>query len=250
MVASATMGIAAQEGRPSFEVVSITRSTQIDSGGTLMSQPGGRFRGVNVDVRSLITYAYRRGTRLFNSQIVGAPDWVNTERYDIVARAGGELAANGRTILEGVMQLCVQSMLDDRFGLRLHRETRDLPRYALTVANKQGTLGPQMHPVTRDCVTERERCRIQNTPGHLDAGAMSMQNLIAFFGGNVERVVVDRTGLAGSFDVELDWSADQPDSDKPSLVAAVQEQLGLKLEAERGPVEIIVIDHVERPSPN
>jgi uncharacterized protein (TIGR03435 family) len=79
---------------------------------------------------------------------------------------------------------------------------------------------------------------------------MSMQNLIAFFGGNVERVVVDRTGLAGSFDVELDWSADQPDSDKPSLVAAVQEQLGLKLEAERGPVEVIVIDHVERPSPN
>ncbi len=86
------------------------------------------------------------------------------------------------------------------------------------------------------------------TPGHLTAGAMSVSNLVAFLGGNLERVIVDQSGLTGSFDIELDWSPEQAATDQPSLFSAIQEQLGLKLVSEHGPVDVIVIDHVERPT--
>src|SRR4029077_7585013 len=128
------------------------------------------------------------------------------------------------------------------------RETRQLQRYVLSLARKDGSLGSRMHRVNRDCAVDRTLLRIQMTPGHLSAGAMSVSNLVGFLGGNVESVVADQSGLTGTFDIELDWSPDQTATDKPSLFAAIQEQLGLKLESERGPVDVIVIDHVERPT--
>jgi uncharacterized protein (TIGR03435 family) len=236
--------------RPAFEVATIKRSTSLDGGGTIFTPPGAQLRGVNVDTRSLITFAYRGDQRLFNSQILNGPEWIESERFDITAKSNEALAEAPTAEISRTMPLLVQSLLEDRFKLKLHRETRQLQRYVLSVARKDGLLGPRMHRVSRDCAVDRTLCRIQMTPGHLTAGGMSMSNLVAFLGGNVERVVVDQSGLTGAFDIELDWSPEQAATDQPSLFSAIQEQLGLKLISERGPVDVLVIDHVEKPTPD
>jgi len=233
---------------PAFEVATIKRSTSLDGGGTIFTPPGGQFRAINIDARSLITFAYRGSGRLFNSQVLNGPSWLESERFDIVAKSVDALVGAPAAELARAMPLLVQSLLGDRFKLKLHRETRQLQRYVLSVARKDGSLGPRLHRVSRDCAVDPTLCRIQMTPGHLAAGAMSVSNLVAFLGGNVERVIVDQSGLTGTFDVELDWSPEQATTDQPSLFSAIQEQLGLKLISERGPVDVIVIDHVERPT--
>jgi uncharacterized protein (TIGR03435 family) len=242
--------LAAQQAaqKPAFEVATIKRSASLDGGGSLFTPPGAQLRGVNVDTRSLITFAYRGDQRLFNSQILNGPGWMESERFDITAKSNEALAAAPAAEISRTMPLLVQSLLEDRFKLKLHRETRQLQRYVLSVAGKDGLPGPRMHRVSRDCAVDRTLCRIQTTPGHLTAGAMSMSNLVAFLGGNVERVVVDHSGLTGAFDIELDWSPEQTAIDQPSLFSAVREQLGLSLGSERGPVGVIVIDHIERPT--
>jgi uncharacterized protein (TIGR03435 family) len=236
--------------RPVFEVATIKQSPSLDGGGTIFTPPGGQLRAINIDARSLITFAFRGNQRLFNSQIVNAPTWLESERFDITAKSSEALAAAPDAELSRAMPQLVQSLLEDRFKLKLHRETRQLQRYVLSVARKDGSLGPRLRPVSRDCAVDRTLYRIQMTPGHLAAGAMSVSNLVAFLGGNVERVIVDQSGLTGTFDIELDWSPEQAATDQPSLFSAIQEQLGLKLEPTKGPVEVLVIDHVEKPAPD
>jgi uncharacterized protein (TIGR03435 family) len=236
---------------PAFEVATIKRSAALDAGGTAGFQPGGRFRAVNIDGRSLILSAYKpdaAGQRLLVSQLVGAPGWLAVERYDITARVGDDLAARTTTELFLTLSALLQSLLEDRFKLKTHHETRDLPLYALTLARKDGALGPQLTRSSSDCVRDRDRCRMDVAAGHLRAGGVSLATLTLLLSGPLQSVVVDRTGLAGAVDIELDWSPDQSASDKPSIFAAVQEQLGLKLESTRGPVDVLVIDHVERPT--
>lgn len=233
---------------PAFEVATIKRSTSLDGGGTIFTPPGAQFRAINIDARSLITFAYRGTGRLFNSQVLNGPSWLESERFDIVAKSGDALVSAPAAEVSRAMPLLVQSLLEDRFKLNLHRETRQLQRYVLSVARKDGSLGPRLRRVSRDCAVDRTLCRIQMTPGHLTAGATSVSNLVGFLGGNVERVIVDQSGLTGTFDIELDWSPEQAATDQPSLFSAIQEQLGLKLISERGPVDVIVIDHVERPT--
>ena len=131
--------------------------------------------------------------------------------------------------------------------MKVHREMRDLPVYALMLARKDGTLGPQFHRSSIDCGADRSRCSLQFLTGHFTARAISVETLATFLSGPLARVVIDRTALAGLFDAELDWSPDQSSADKPSIFAAAQEQLGLKIESARAPVEVLVIDHVERP---
>jgi len=234
--------------RPACDVATIKRSTSLDGGGSLFTLPGAQFRAVNMDARSLVTFAYRGNQRLFNAQILNGPAWLESERFDIMAKSSEALAASPAAEISRAMPLLVQSLLKDRFKLELHRETRTLQRYVLSMARKDGSLGPRLHRVNRDCAVDRALCGIQMTPGHLSAGAMSMSNLLVFLGGNVEHVVTDQSGLTGTFDIELDWSPEQAATDQPSLFSAIQEQLGLKLESERGPVDVIVIDHVERPT--
>ncbi len=236
---------------PRFEVATIKRSATLDAGGTAGFQPGGRFRAVNVDARSLILSAYKpdkSGQRLLVSQLVGGPGWLASERYDITAKVGDELAA--RTPAEWFVTLpaLLRPLLEDRFKLSTHHETRELPVYALTMAKKGGAFGPQLKQSSLDCVRDREHCRMDFAPGHLKAGGITVETLMVLLSGPLQSVVVDRTGLAGSVDIELDWSPDQSASDKPSIFAAVQEQLGLKLESTRAPVDVLVIDHVERPT--
>jgi uncharacterized protein (TIGR03435 family) len=241
--------LAAQQAasKPSFEVATIKRNVSLAEGGSIGMEPGGRFRAVNADLRFMIATMYRTGPRLFASQIIGLPDWATTEHWDITAKVTDDLAGQPAQELFRKMAPMVQSLLEDRFKLRLHRDTQPQPTYALVVARRDGAMGPHFRPTTIDCLKEFAKCQIQSTAGHYSGVGVTIPTLMILLSNAVERVVVDRTGLKGSFDVDLEWASD-PGSDKPSIFTSVQEQLGLKLEFERNPVDVVIIDHVERPA--
>jgi uncharacterized protein (TIGR03435 family) len=229
--------------KPAFEVATIKRNISGD-GGSIGIEPGGRFRAINADVRFMIAAMYRTagGPRLFPSQIVGLPDWASTEKYDMVGKVANEFAGLSAAEQFRRMPPMVQSLLEDRFKLRLHRETRQMPIYALVVARPN-----VIRPSAVDCRKDPDKCSIQSAGGHYSAVGLTMNNFMIFLSSAVERVVIDRTGLLAAYDVEFDWSS-EPGSDKTSIFTAVQEQLGLKLESDRGPVDVVVIDHIERPT--
>jgi uncharacterized protein (TIGR03435 family) len=212
--------------------------------------PSGVFRAVNLDLRTLIANAYRTERRLLPFQIVNAPDWLSRERFDIIAKTEATPSAAAFAQLPAL----VQALLEDRFKLKVHRETRSLPAYTLITARTAGQLGPNLRVSSTDCAKDPTQCAIKSAPGLLSAKALDMDTLITILAVPAQRMVVDLTGLAGRFDVELKWrpfdvSAGSSD-DALDFFSAVQEQLGLKLEPATGDVEVLVIDHVERPNEN
>jgi uncharacterized protein (TIGR03435 family) len=237
--------LAQAPARPAFEVATIKRNIS-GVGGSIGIEPGGRFRAINADVRFMIAAMYRPagGPRLFPSQIVGLPDWAAAEKYDMVGKVADEFAGLSAAEQFRRMPPMVQSLLEDRFKLRLHRETRQMPIYALVVT-RPGVIRPS----TVDCRKEPDKCRLESAGGHYSAIGLTMNNFLIFLSSTVERVVIDRTGLQGAYDVDFEWSS-EAGSDKPSIFTAVQEQLGLKLESTRGPVDVLVIDHIEKPTPD
>jgi uncharacterized protein (TIGR03435 family) len=241
-------------------------------------QPGGRFVATNVTLRQLITQAYR----LQSFQLVGEPDWGGNDRFDINAKAEGDVPPTPPGAI-GTMQLMLQAMLADRFGLRAHEEEREMPIYALVLAREDGRLGPNLQPSTFDCQAMAGAARGGTPPappspgarpncgvrmgrgmggGTLTAGAVPVSQLPTLLAPMVQRYVVDRTGLTGNYDMDLTYSVDQAPSgglvgattpvpaggDSPSIYTALQEQLGLKLDSQRGPVHVLVIDAVHRPT--
>jgi uncharacterized protein (TIGR03435 family) len=250
LVTAATAALLAQAPPPrvAFEVATIKRNVSLGSSGSMGLDPGGRFRAVNAPLLWLILSAYGQFQRvLFESQIIGAPDWLKSEQYDITAKAGADIALLPAAEQFRRIPELLRSLLEDRFALRTHRETRQLPIYALVRLRKDDALGPQMRRSSLDCAREPAQCGYNGLAGHLTGGWITTEMLSNLLSNAVQRVVVDRTGLGGRFDVELEWSPDQSATDKPSIFTAVQEQLGLKLESDRGPVDSVVIDHVERP---
>lgn len=248
--------------KPSFEVATIKKNTTVDANGRGGVGPGGLFRLVNVPVRMMIAIAYRSGPQLFPSQIVGGPEWLN-ESYDISAKVGSDLQGKPQSELLRAQPLLLQSLLEDRFKLKVHRETRELQRYALVRANKNGALGPRLRPSRLDCSVDFTQCSVRASQGQFASGSSPLISLVNYLASAVvQTVVVDRTGLEGRYEISLEWTPDRvplplaggvpppPASDAPSIFAALQEQLGLKLEPERGPVDVLVIDHVERPAEN
>jgi uncharacterized protein (TIGR03435 family) len=262
-----------------FEAASVKPNK---SGGNQVSigiQPGGRFNAVNVPLRFLIRNAYQ----LQDFQLVGGPGWVATDRFDVIAKAEGDLppAPPGTA---GPVQIMLRNLMADRFKLRVHRETREMPIYALVLARADGRLGPRLTPSTVDCAargrarggappaiplpTDRPVCGMRTGPGSMAGGGFPLSQLAASLSPFAQRIVIDRTGLTGNFDLDLTWTPDQIpqggggpgglpagvpppppiDPNGPSLFTAVQEQLGLKLESVRGPVDVLVIDSVEQPS--
>ena len=243
--------LAAQETappRPSFEVASVKRNLSLE-GGTMGIQAGGRFSATNAPVFWLIMNAYGEFQRsLLDSQVIGAPDWLWSEHYDIVAKTREDVANMSQPEQFRAIPKLLQSLLEDRFKLRVYRDTRRLPIYVLTFARKDHLLGPKLTRSTLDCTKETTKCGFNGARGHMMGGSLQMLTIANVLQSLTERVVVDRTGLDGRFDVDLEYSPDQTATDKPSIFAAVQEQLGLKLEADTGPVNVVVIDHIERPS--
>jgi uncharacterized protein (TIGR03435 family) len=180
-------------------------------------------------------------------QISGGPNWVDSDadRFDIVANAPGEVAPSGEDV-----RLMLQTLLADRFQLKLHPETKERPVYALVVAKN----GPKLKESAPDkdfstTVAGGRAAQLTMTKATMEQLAIQLST------GGLDRPVVDKTGLAGQYDITLNWIPEYagppaPDSNGVNIFTAVQEQLGLKLEPQKAPIEILLIDHVERPSEN
>jgi uncharacterized protein (TIGR03435 family) len=252
-----------------FEVASVKPSSSDEAGGSMGFQPGGRFRAMNIPAQSLIAVAYGNGKALLASQIAGAPAWLATSRFNIQAKVSGDVASPA---VMGPAQMAptLRALLEDRFKLKAHMETRDEPIYELVKARADGRLGPGLRASGVDCLALLQQRRdnpstarplpspctagLKASPGMFSAGSTTISNLVPTLSNAVERMVLDRTGLVGNFAIDLKWTPSglpaEPSSGDvpPSIFTAVQEQLGLKLMSAKGPVDVLVIDHVEHPS--
>ena len=234
----------------SFEVASVKPNTGATIQSAVSVDPGGRLRVTAAPLRFLIAGAYgdERGALRFE-QIIGAPDWLRSERYDIAAIAPSGPSAAPATFI--AMRPFLRALLEERFQLTTHRDKRELPVYALVRSRVNGALGPRLTLSTVDCSRDEARCGFHGGPmGRIKSEALTSDLLMQLLANASGRIVVDQTGLKGPFAIDLEWSQDQTASDKPSIFTAVQEQLGLKLEAARAPVDVLVIDRVERPTPD
>lgn len=222
-----------------FEAMSV-KPTQPGTAARSWAGRGSQLTILNYPLRDIIRGAYD----LEPYQLAGGPDWIDTARFDIVGKAPDGVP---RSI--GMLR----TLLTDRFNLRTHKETRQIPVYALTLAREDRRFGPQLRPSTRDCAGTR--CTANVVSGRIQTNGYSMAQIAEILTGNVDRMVLDRTGLPGVYDLELAWTpdngaADVASRDAPGIFTAVVEQLGLKLEPTTGPVEVLVIDSVERPTPD
>jgi uncharacterized protein (TIGR03435 family) len=260
------LGLLHAQARPSFEVASIKPNKSGDRGVRIENQPG-RFRAVNVSLKFLIEFAYD----LKDTQLAGATGWISSENYDVDAKvesAGGEdhkLPSDEE--LEQRRQM-VQSLLADRFKLVLHRDSKELPVYALVVAKSGAKLHESAAPSSDGPKQGQRMARMGR--GELTMNTVPIAMLCDALSRISGRNVIDHTGLKGNYDIALKWTPDESegqmfkgpgDGDKrdapppsdatgPSLFTALEEQLGLKLESQKGAVDTFAIEHVERPSAN
>ena len=253
-------GAAAYGQGPTFEAVSI----KTNRSGESRSSFRGSLSGISVTNQTVIDII-RNVWNVNRLQIVGGPSWVGEDRFDIEAKASGK--AN-RDELVAMMK----TMLAERFSLGLHQEMRPIPIYALVLARPDRRFGPTLRPSLAKC--DRTNPPAPDTPpppppppldgvdlpacgtntgrGLLRAAGIELEAFTRNMAGAAGRIIVDKTGLTGTFDMVLRFNPDANDtsSDLPSLFAAVQEQLGLKLDAQTAPAEVLVIDRVERPTEN
>jgi uncharacterized protein (TIGR03435 family) len=242
LAAALSMTLLAQSGQmPSsrFEVASIKANTSQDDSPRIAAPVGGRFAAGNVTIGQLMRSAYQ----IQDSQISGQPSWFESDRYDIEANAG-------RNASTPEMRIMLQNLLADRFRLTFHRGTKEFPAFALIVAGK----GPKLRPADPGkCVSSPvSSCAIIKTtaPSEIIGEQISMARFAVWLSTRLDRTVIDRTSLEGVFDLELRWEPDQPAELDVSILTAVREQLGLKVESTKTAMEVLFIDHVERPSAN
>jgi uncharacterized protein (TIGR03435 family) len=257
---------ASTSNNPRFDVASVKVNVSGDLRVNISTSPGGRFMARNVPLRALIRRAYQ----LQELQLEGGPKWLGDDRFDVVAQ--GEASATPEH-----MRLMLQSLLADRFKLKLRQEMRDLPLYALVMSRRDRTLGPALRRSLADCSQAPSVWDGLGPSGPPDPTApcgffgpapggaakfrgITLEALARFLSTPVRRPVIDRTGLTGYFDADLEMTAelgppppppgvpDQFDrSSAPSIFTALQERLGLKLDARKGPIAVLVIDHLEHP---
>lgn len=269
-----TISVSAQQpAAPTFEVASIKpMESSAVVGNPVDIQPGGRLTFRNT-VKGLIGTAFQR--RPFdNREVIGGPDWVDSQRFEIITKADGPLVdASGFPAPAFAM---IRSLLTERFHLAIHEEQRERAVYFLEQAKPGAPLGRAVQRTQVDCAefmrqeangqppefdrSKPRPCSIGPQPGRLQAGGVTMASFASVLSGYVERPVVDRTGLQGSYDLQLEFSSDfrtglrvdpgapRGAADGPSLFTALQEQAGLKLTTGRAPVDVLVIERVERPS--
>jgi uncharacterized protein (TIGR03435 family) len=241
---------AAQDSRPGFAVASVKRTDlslgqQID----MKALPGGTLTATAVTLKFLITVAY--GVQ--NVQISGGPGWIDTEKFDILAKPAEGQKLDVRPML--------QSLLEDRFQLVVRHESKDQQVYEL-VQKKPGQLGPGLKPSEiAECPTApREPGAIPCggfllLDGRLTGQRVTLGNLGSPLSRIVGRTVMDATGISSTFDVTVEWTPDgraatKPDEALPSIFTALEEQLGLKLQPAKRPLEMLVIERAEKPSVN
>jgi len=231
---------------PVFDAASVKLNRSGDSQSLRWHHDPGRLSAENVTLRDLVLYAYD----VRNNQISGGPAWFDSDRWNVNATAAREIS-------EGERRQMLQALLADRFELKIRREMKELPVYALVIAKSGSKL----------------KANTDGAPGGMDvsinfrgfsqltAQNEPMSTLATILFNPTGRKVIDRTGIEGNFDFTLEWAPDPahtpsndgaPDADPQgaSIFTAVQQQLGLKLESSKGPVEILVIERAERPAGN
>jgi uncharacterized protein (TIGR03435 family) len=181
---------------------------------------------------------------LHPDEILGAPAWTESEQFDISASFDGD--GTGPRL-----NAMMRSLLEERFALKTHIETRDLPKYRAVLARKDGSVGPQLQKAI-DCATPNRPvpCGMRFGGSDLVMNGKSIRYFLNFLESIVERRIDDATALTGNFDLTLTWSRGPNDTTRPEIFTALQEQLGLKLESTRGPVNILVIDSIQHPTPD
>jgi len=261
---------------PSFAVVSV-RATNPDAERSEVRTELDSYRAERTTMEQVLTYAFGLG---YEHELVGAPAWVANERFDIQGKLDDEQVAAlrklGRDDREAQMRWMVQSMLAERFQLRYHFETRELPVYVLEVAKgglkcpRDTTSPPAISDVSRPRFrwsaapappppppgwqppSPAER-KVQLQALHLRTKGWPFWLVVALLGHQPElegRPVIDKTGLEGSYDCEMIWSQAGSDGAGQFFFSAVRDQLGLKLQPAKGPVEVLVVDSISRPSEN
>jgi len=237
-----------------FEVASVKPNASGDHRIMMQITAGGRLNVTGASLRDLIRTAY--GIEDF--QIIGGSAWISSERWDIQAKAE-------ENVLQSQVTEMLQSLLAERFQLKFHKESRRLPVYELVIARNGPKLQESKPNANGDGHNAGPR-QSHGAGGHAGGRAMTMAQLAQMLSVTVDRTVLDKTGLAGTYDITLSWRPEPgqgrsfgnhmppggalPASDPglPSIFTAVQDQLGLKLEAARGPVDVIVIDSAQKPT--
>jgi uncharacterized protein (TIGR03435 family) len=221
-----------------------------------MNLPDG-FTSTNLPLRSIISIVYQVPVY----RMSGGPGWIETEPFDITAKADHRLTQIEKFAM-------IRALLEDRFTLRTHREEREGRIYALVLAHPDGRLGPEIRPSALDCaaiLAERQRtgsgapaldpanpvpeCGATMGPRSYRGRGVKVGAMASTMSAMMRETIVDETGLTGWYDMNLSMTIENPppDNGPPSIFTALQEQLGLKLEPRRGPVETFVIDSAERP---
>jgi len=253
----------AQTPAAAFEVASVKANKSGEVAVKVEFQPTA-VRLVNMQLRPIIQLAYGITTL---AKLAGVPDWAQTERFDIIGNAASIPTRD-------VARLMLQALLADRFKLAAHMETRQTPVYALVRARRDGTLGPRLSRSTANCAARGAPPPAEGAPPTVQCGARPsgvgnisfvsspMTQLASILSVVVGRPVVDKTGLAERYDMELKFTPEaltpgaepsalpEPTDGAPSLFTALQEQLGLKLETSTDTVDVLVITHLERPTEN
>jgi len=271
------------QAKPSFEVATVKPNTSGDNRVAIRGAPGGRISTSGTSLRMLITFAYR----IRDFQLSGGPAWIGTDRWDVEAKAeeGSLPPPTGfpDPNVPDPMALRMQTLLEDRFQLKFHRETKELPVYELTVVKGGAKLklnedqspflppergAPPPPPPQRGATMSRGSMRIGR--GNLEAVGVPFSGFVNSLSQQLGRTVINKTDIGqGLYDIKLQWTpevesgggpfgplpagAGPPppgDPSGPSIFTAVQEQLGLKLESTKGPVEVIVIDSAQKPAEN
>jgi uncharacterized protein (TIGR03435 family) len=249
--------------RPEFEVASIRLNTDGNPNRNLGMASADRVRVTNLPVRFIIRFAFN----VQDFQISGGPGWMNTDNYDINAKAPTNIAFQQ-------IRPYLQTLLEDRFKLAVHHETKEVPVFellpakgGLKIASKEGScvvpdprnLPRPGEPLPHFCGNTGYR------PNLIEAYAVPMERFVATLSTVLGRTVIDKSGVTGPVDVHLEFTPDEvtsgagadpstppaaADLSKPSIFVAIQEQLGLRLQASKTPGDLLVIDHLERPSEN
>lgn len=254
------LAVAAAGAQPpsGFDVASIKPSDPSSTRTQIGVAPGGVFNAKNVTLRLLIGQAWD----LRDFQISGGPGWIDADHYDIMAKSPEfnvseddlrKMTDEQRNSFQDKVRHDLQLLLEDRFQLHTHRETRDLPVYTLTIAKNGSKL---QAPANTDVTATSLRIR------RTDAGLTEvtgkntpLANLVKSLSSQLNRTVLDQSGLTGRYDFTVTFTpnldaAQQPDTAGPSLFTALEEQLGLRLDSKKGPVEVLVIDSAQKASAN
>lgn len=262
--------------QPAFDVVSI-RPSAPNAPNRLPRISPGRIEIFNTTLKSLIRMGYSRFP--FDSrEVVGGPDWLDADRFDIVATMAPQPKVDETGLPAGLAGM-LRAALEQRFGIKTHNEQREGDIYVLTFARTDRKIGAALRQVPDMCAAAMKEmtaatlppprngpppCSFGGPAGRLIGTGVSIKMFADVLSGNVGRLVVDRTELAGAFDFELNFDPasaakappDAPagplpaDDSKPSIFTALQEQLGLKLESTRGAIDVLMIDRAERPTPD